>query len=471
MASPFGKDSISSSANYYNNPYREDLGARRGYDTLQARKNNPEVILSHQDRLESHLLAQFRQNQFKLPKGSFIVVAKVGKWVVLAFALPPYIFFYGAPKWLLEQMKEPVLKLLDASGDLFIKSFYGISAWTKDLFSLAKGTAQKLFKSKPPKKKSAREGDTLFQILGKDIAKKWKSWVENLSILKNFQEKIASSISQAAQKVYIRIADWTAETRLFGVKIQSRLLERLKLPSDALKQGLKALSLRLKSGLKWAEELVSKIPNPLKALPSISFMPIFALFSQRVQQTIEASEKLLNRSIESIKLVAGTILAWAAVRVEAAARLIQVPIAALTNQVKAVANTLFRKWQEAQKIGVGALKQGTKALMRLLNPIKKQLLKILDESKQQGKKQFAQFKKGLVQLVKKTADRIKLGALYSYSALKKAPSAFYRIIVHLLKAAFHLIKKVLWSLRVVMTWIKILVQYSFQNYTQVNTKR
>lgn len=59
-----------------------------------------DTIETTQQRLNREMLERFQNTSSRMPHQSFVVVAQVGKYLFLAIMLPPYICFFGIPRWL-----------------------------------------------------------------------------------------------------------------------------------------------------------------------------------------------------------------------------------------------------------------------------------------------------------------------------------------------------------------------------------
>lgn len=60
-----------------------------------------DTLESTQQRLNREMLERFQNTSSRLPHQSFVVVVQAGKYLFLAIMLPPYICFYGIPRWFL----------------------------------------------------------------------------------------------------------------------------------------------------------------------------------------------------------------------------------------------------------------------------------------------------------------------------------------------------------------------------------
>ena len=68
-----------------------------------------DTIESTQQRLNNEMLGRFHTKGLELSHESFVAVVQVGKYVFLAIMLPPYLCFYGIPRWLLVNLVPQLL--------------------------------------------------------------------------------------------------------------------------------------------------------------------------------------------------------------------------------------------------------------------------------------------------------------------------------------------------------------------------
>lgn len=85
----------------YQNPYDIRYAGNSKLKEHRADVHRTDKIETHQSRIERETLHRFLSGNFSLPGGDrMVIVARVGKYLLLMVILPPYIFFYGLPKWL-----------------------------------------------------------------------------------------------------------------------------------------------------------------------------------------------------------------------------------------------------------------------------------------------------------------------------------------------------------------------------------
>lgn len=100
-----------------------------------------DVLESTQQRLNREILEKWQDNALRLPHETFVVVAQVGKYLFLAIMLPPYIFLYGLPKWLLINVLPAVL--VSAKNET-IRVGHFFSSLSKRVADLMKGLLEQM---------------------------------------------------------------------------------------------------------------------------------------------------------------------------------------------------------------------------------------------------------------------------------------------------------------------------------------
>lgn len=119
------KDSISNSTNHYNNIF----DVRNTHGPKSNIVITPELVrqidsMQKAGSLEQQVMARLNAGQMNLSDSKLIILARAGKYLFIAMALPPYIFFYGIPKWILmtaipETFKFLYEKVKDTSQKLY----------------------------------------------------------------------------------------------------------------------------------------------------------------------------------------------------------------------------------------------------------------------------------------------------------------------------------------------------------------
>lgn len=175
------QDRIESSASAYNNPYRNDFDAAKGYGRLRHVEQGRLVdrYESKNEKYERALLDKFRLNEFKVSGESFALVFQIGKMVLLVIFMPPIVIFYTVPKWLFQQLAPVFDKGLEGAIQGMQKMWTAVMTWTQDLWKLSLSLIQKMNKSKKPLKKS-RQGEHVYQSVLKEMKANFanaKAWM------------------------------------------------------------------------------------------------------------------------------------------------------------------------------------------------------------------------------------------------------------------------------------------------------
>jgi predicted PurR-regulated permease PerM len=93
------KDSLRS-CDLYSNPYDARLQSHPALIKQRAQRFDPkDTMTCAQAKLEKDIFQRLQS----LPLGKLMIIGQIGKYLFLAIVLPPYIFCYGIPKWLLTE--------------------------------------------------------------------------------------------------------------------------------------------------------------------------------------------------------------------------------------------------------------------------------------------------------------------------------------------------------------------------------
>lgn len=483
------QDRIESSAKAYNNPYRQDPGQMRAYEALHPNKMIlKDSIETSQQRLERHLLAQFRQNHFKLPNGNFMMVVNVGKYMVLAIILPTYYTLYVIPKFLIIKTFPVFAQMFSVFIPFVQKHMNNISAWTADVFGIVAKRLLAMFKFKSSKSKQKREGDNLFQLLAKDLSLKWEHWKQPLMSKINFVKNLHKTVlnllkkmkNQAQNKIlaqYNKIAQFFKNV---GLNIHKAIIARplkmlknlqnrlkqipnvLKMPFVALQKMAIKLREKIKERVKEAVKTVTKpfvqlatgIQNIALAIAS----PLVNFYKEKIVKPFKKGVEAVKKSVQVVQKRMEESAHWVKTQVASQVQMVANVGMGIATFSQKIVNTTLEKMNHYQVKFVDKLRGVYRAVKRMFDPLKGFVQRIMDESKQQAKKQFAKFKKHLETAVKKA----KQAGLWTVEQVRLMPSRMYGWMKRFLAWTVRMTKKVLWSIRVGLTWTKIWVNYSIQ---------
>ncbi len=142
----YGRDTLSR-CDTYSNPYDlrfdADLARKRlGEKNLSA---GPDELEGDSARLERLLVEKFQKNQFNILKSEKMgAVITGGKFVLLAFVMPAYLFFYGLPRWMFQHAFPPVAALAAQAAEMVQGIARFAVQFTQNIFTAITNKAENL---------------------------------------------------------------------------------------------------------------------------------------------------------------------------------------------------------------------------------------------------------------------------------------------------------------------------------------
>lgn len=472
------QDRVESCSDVYQNPYRQDRDSARAYHVLQVQRNHStDTLETKQQQLERNLLNQFQRNQFRLPLGKLIIIGQIGQFLILAITLPTYMFFYGAPKWLLEQSLPRLSRLVDREGERLEKFIMITSEWSSSLFKAGIARIQLLFKSKPKKPRAMKEGDNLFRLLAKDvgarlieckkafqaISKQFTVAVEVLvpiigDILKSMQVAIASAYERLQQMILKRLN----EAYLLAAEQLQRSLKNaqihFKKPLDTLKRGLKTFSETISKRL---ESMGERFLHFIKQVQDISLRIYFPLSRIVKAAVVVPGQSMANGLVKRVEETVKVVLKgwqWVQGVVHAGLMGIARSTRPLLEGAERLATQLTIQLMSYYKKVARQLHRFIGNIYRLGQVFGSRWNKFWDRRHQKFNHHFEQAKKQVKKWIG-TAGR-------AYRRLKMEmkllPSRLHRGLIMFIMWAYQMLKKMLWNLRVGLTWVKIIMGHSLE---------
>lgn len=469
------QDRIESSASVYNNPYRLDSAPARAYETLQKNVRRKDSKETEQERLERHLLGEFQRNHFRLPAGRFVIIAEAGKYLVLAILLPPYIFFYGMPKWMLEQVSPPLKQSVEVIGNWIEKTFLRISAWTMDVFAIASERIRNLRK-KEKRKKPVREGDNLFKLFYKDLKpygealkmhfQTFTEYLQNrIQDLFNKSKLLANGVLERVQKnifsTKVLIEKWISnfsdafsafdKVRSWLKKSSQRVNDGIDTVYEASKDRLKKVYASIQIAGERAIELFKPVAIALLP-PLIRLQSQFSKFGNKAfdsaRKPIQVIREIAMQSSALVQEKCSSAIQWLLNR--------QMPF---KTEFQRGINKVFNLFLEYRKKTLEKCLAIWKWSKRLAQPIKRKLLQWKEKARDKAKQFFQKSK----DLAKRGCTIFKNGAKWTLAELHILPKRVFFSMKKLLLWMYRMLKKLLWAIRILLTWAKILTIHAIKN--------
>lgn len=468
------QDRIESSANAYNNPYRQDRDSARGYAALHTFSvGQRDTIETQQQRLERHIVQKFTENHFRIPAGKLVAVVQVGRYLILAIVLPPYIFLYGAPKWLLAKLSPLIMQLLSQGNEQFQTLMLRISAWTKDVFGNILHRIQERLKKRVEKRKKIRTGDNLFQQLGKDLKKRFDHVKQPFIVLGQQIAKLHETTKNALKNIKQNVQNHVTNIKDNGIEIALQLAKSVQ---NYSKQTLEKSIVFLKPKIDTAQKVLAKIAkvvdravektakpiiagfSAVQAAIPVIVIPVWAFLQQRIFEPAKDGAKVVVKPLEVFKGAVIASATWAKERIVSGVGVLMNFGAVAAQRAQQLARAVLKGFDQFQKSFIEKARIVARALKYGFEPVKEYAKKLIERSKEKARQHYRRWKEAGKEMLKKA----KKGTIFIAQKAKRLPGMFYRVLKKLFSHLYHGIKKTLFGIRLVLTWIKILVRYSLE---------
>ena len=303
-----------------------------------------DVLESTQQRLNREISEKWHANAFRLPHDTFVVVAKVGKYMFLAIMLPPYIFFYGIPKWLLQIV---LPQSVAVAKNEFVRIGRFLSMISTHVIDLMKGVlkqtigdairifnrkARQFLRSTALQLKSIAKNAVLafqrpvkrmmhplvaavkqvYHFYQKNAVLLRKTYVRQKDRVQTFFEKLKNKIKDGLRILHQHtlhpIVQWMVPKVAFihsrAKKVLNKTRERGKKIAEKISNRTKALTAASKVAANWVMGVVSDVVQPIIQwmIPAITFLKpyIYEGKFKKAVQPIASKGKNLRRKIEDI---------------------------------------------------------------------------------------------------------------------------------------------------------------------------
>lgn len=463
----FRKDTISSSAAYYDNQFRFDHAVQKGNQKIQQAKFL-DTQESKQHQIDRHILTQFKNGI--PPNSKFVLVAQVGKYIILAVILPPYYLVYQGPKYLLIQL-EPVLELTSEkiSQLLLFFSTLGVDLWA--------GLGKKMQKPKNLIKKNVESLKKAFERLQVKLTLRIKEVFRPFNILLHRIHNYTNTFKDK----YSRALTWV---RSFAITLPLKVKSALPNLKNALVNKWKAIIPEVIKPFKRLGEMsakmsrkVAEVITPFAAFMGAQIIKALKPIKHVTKSATSQVKKMLNQvGVTTSHLVQISIVEPVKSLYQAAMK----PLNAIKEVTKAVSNVVLERAQVATKalqnvatLALSPIQVASKAVFRfgkgavgrvaeklkVFGPAIKRVIKTLwDQGKRHGSKGYAALKSVVNKVIKTTA----ISLIWTFEKVKRAP---FKILAFLKKVKtwiIHHYRKAVFAGRIVLAWTKILVRYSLQ---------
>jgi predicted translin family RNA/ssDNA-binding protein len=186
------------------------------YDTIRnpyARHIPPKPVVktdtieSTQQRLNRQIFERLQNGGLRLPHESYVAVVQVGKFLVLAIMLPPYLLVYGLPRWILVSALPQIFLGIKNEMLRMGRFLFEIS---KQIADIMKGILEQMLGD--ALKMARHQARNFFGLLSKNLQKavaflnRLKAgWLEKKNSLKEAAVRLPIEVFQKTQRILSKV--------------------------------------------------------------------------------------------------------------------------------------------------------------------------------------------------------------------------------------------------------------------------
>lgn len=484
-------DSIGSGASYYSNLYRQDPGFRQADRVAVDQRRRIDSIQSEHQRIENDMQNQF-QNNLRMPPGSVVLAAQVGRFIVMVVFMPPYYVIYKIPTWLFQQAKPYILEGLEKGEELFklAQSFIILNLKALFQYTVEKplNVFRKLFKKAAKPTDKALHKETAAQtrlidqplILLKAIIKPFQFLAHQLTkVISHTQTKFQEykkTFTEVFKQFYPNVKKYVSE-KLH--QFQNTVKTRIEKVTSTLRPYVQKVNAAVNTAVnavirKTQETVQNTVVAPVKIVTQFiqkivvqnMVIPLQTFIKEMVQENIRAP---LKRAAAAIAAPFKNMTKQVVARIEsikdsATVHLQNVVKAATALPMALIANFSAKAipaLQNSVKQFLVPFRRTAAAVKRIGNTIKRGVQRVAEKTGEYLKEKMANLK----QWSDKGKKALLKNAEIVLSKVKKVPASLLQRLKRIFSWIRQALAKFYKSLKVVFIWVKILIRYSFQKPT------
>lgn len=294
----YGRDTISR-ADY--NPYdlrpEADLARRR----LAERDIGIGVdeIESDTSKLERTLIEKFQKNQFAIlrtEKMGGIVTG--GKFILLAFVMPAYLFFYGIPRWLFQNTFPKVAQLVAKAAEQIQGLVRFVTEWTQNIISIITNKTEGMLGWNKGSEQARQKDRGWIHIAWDAVASKI---VNLVGTTKETFSDFFEALTKMASNLYRFFADPTFTFFNEQFKSIKRFYEGTKAVGEKIVELFKAVAHNGKEGFNSITQTAQSILNPIVQFAINQYKEISQSLSNGYSNAAEKLADIKNRMVEAYR--------------------------------------------------------------------------------------------------------------------------------------------------------------------------
>lgn len=300
----YGRDTISR-CDTYSNPYDLSPSANLARKQLTDKTiGGPDELEGDSARLERQLIEKFQKNQFSFLKSEKLGgVMTGGKFLLLAVAMPAYLFFYGIPRWLIQNTMNPAIALGVQAAEKIQAMARFVVKFSQDIFALVTNNAEGLLswnKGSEGSKQSMGFIQWSYEAVKSGINNRINNLKEKadqlykgfISVMSGVYHFLADPVIQGVQRKIDQALNAFNAVKNFGAKAQDFILKKYN-------EGIDNVVGRYKSFVDGAKSLL----HPVTKWAVQSYQSIVHGVTHRYNRVVETANDIRNWTVSKAKEV------------------------------------------------------------------------------------------------------------------------------------------------------------------------
>ena len=449
----------------YSNPYDARIANNDALKQHRAKIYQKDRMESSTHRMEREAWRQFLSQNSAAREGRFTLAARAGKYAFLALMLPPYLFFYGAPKWLIQNGFPFLFEMAQLASKPFQKGLAKLKEATDRLGEQVNRLGE------AAKQIGTRVGVGLNKIFspftraGQALQNQYHNLLQRSQGLSQFisarashLQKAFSNLSDQLKKLSSQMTDRMRENlSALGKESYQKLVKPLHwLQSRMVDLGkqLDAGAERLVQVVKKPFEILVPLKNRLMEIPQVVTEPVGKWMNARMEGIADQWKRLSDWGKEKAGSWKEKVEGLGSKASETASKVFETvanPVIQMTHQVMHAIQVPFIAM--LNPIQNGSMKFGN-GIKEFAESVAERIRRLKDHAKLAGII--------LQRFYDSLRDRARQAIAWIIPKVKAAPKLIWKYLKMLYFAICRLIKKLIHILRMIYIWIRILMWYGWR---------
>jgi hypothetical protein len=436
--------------------------------------------VSPQMRLERDVQAKFIARNFQLPSDKLIFIARAGKILFFAMALPPYLTFYTLPRWVFVQLMPNVLQLS-------LQFNQTLNKICKDLFKRTLERMQGITHAFAHVRNKVVEGLQKSIEYLRSINKAVAAGIVNLKHqLIALNERLIQPFHQLKHTLVRHLGNAKVKVHEFFEKVKETtqhtyqtIVDKVQQVIDPVVAWIAPYIERGTTFIKETNEWIKAVHHKVKAkvMPHIEktseavqafLAPIQKAVYDQVQPVINWFAVQANTLREIAKKSQESLVKWLSAKMEIMNEKAQRAVTFVVQHANAMFNTCLQKLRNMNEfLANKRLKRWLKGKKDNLNKHREKLKALVVKKTQALKdKAYERFQKTKEYVL----SRIKRAFLWTLTKIKEAPAKIRKSLIQAFYATLRGWRNFVYGSRVLLAWIRVLLRYGMIRLRELSSE-